>query len=83
MFAGSYGYDGIVVAFLGGGNPLSSVFAAFFLSGLRSGANEMQRGTGAPSTVVEAIFGLIVIFVAMSVAFKFAKLRQPVIQIDR
>ena len=72
LFAGSYGHDGIVVSFLGGGSPIGSIFSAFFLAGLKSGSNDMQRGTGAPSTVVEVIFGLIIIFAAMSVAVKIS-----------
>jgi simple sugar transport system permease protein len=72
LFSGGYGYDGIVVAFLAGGNPLFVVLAALFLGGLRSGANIMQRAVGVPTTVVEAIQGLVVIFVATSLAFRFA-----------
>jgi len=45
--------------------------AALFLGGLRSGANIMQRAVGVPTTVVEAIQGLVVIFVAASAAFRF------------
>lgn len=71
LFAGGYGYDGIVVAFLASGGPLTAIAAAGFLGGLRSGANIMQRSVGVPTTVVEAIQGLIVLFVAMSIALKF------------
>ena len=63
----------MVVAFLANGNPLWSIFASFFLGGLRSGANIMQRAVGVPSTLVEAIQGLIVVFVAMSLAFNYEK----------
>ena len=71
MFSAGYGFDGIVVALLAGGNPLLVAVAALFLGGLRSGANIMQRAVGVPTTVVEAIQGLVVIFVAASVAFRF------------
>ena len=71
MFSAGYGFDGIVVALLAEGNPLLVTAAALFLGGLRSGANIMQRTVGVPTTVVEAIQGLVVIFVAASVAFRF------------
>jgi len=74
-FSAGYGYDGIVVAFLGGGHPLYAALAALFLGGLRSGANIMQRVVGVPTTVVDSIQGLVVIFVAASLAFRFEQSR--------
>ncbi len=71
MFSAGYGYDGIVVAFLSGSHPLYAILAALFLGGLRSGANIMQRAVGVPTTVVDTIQGLVVIFVATSLAFRF------------
>lgn len=71
LFSAGYGYDGIIVAFLANGHPLWAITSAMFLGGLRSGANIMQRAEGIPTTVVEAIQGLIVIFIAISLAFKF------------
>lgn len=68
LFAGGYGYDGIVVAFLASANPLLVPVAAFFLSGLKAGAAIMQRAIGIEATVVEAIQGLVVIFVAAGLA---------------
>jgi simple sugar transport system permease protein len=71
MFSAGYGFDGIVVALLAEANPLWVTVAALFLSGLRSGANIMQRAVGVPTTVVEAIQGLVIIFVAASMAFRY------------
>jgi simple sugar transport system permease protein len=73
MFSPGYGYDGVVVTFLAGGNPLLVVIAATFLGGLRSGAGIMQRAVGVDTTVVEAIQGLVVIFVATGLAFRFER----------
>jgi ABC-type uncharacterized transport system permease subunit len=75
MFSAGYGYDGIVVAFLSGSHPLYAILAALFLGGLRSGANIMQRAVGVPTTVVDSIQGLVVIFVATSLAFRFEQSR--------
>ncbi|MGE0211157.1 MAG: ABC transporter permease [Parvibaculaceae bacterium] len=69
-FSQGYGYDGIVVAFLAALNPLFTIFSAFFIAGLRSGANIMQRAVGVPVTVIEAIQGLVILFVAMSLAVR-------------
>jgi general nucleoside transport system permease protein len=75
LFSAGYGYDGIVVAFLSGSHPLYAILAALFLGGLRSGANIMQRAAGVPTTVVDTIQGLVVIFVATSLAFRFEESR--------
>jgi simple sugar transport system permease protein len=71
LFSPSYGFDGVIITFLAGGHPLLVVIAATFLAGLRSGAGIMQRAVGIDVTVIEAIQGLVVIFVAMSLAFRF------------
>jgi simple sugar transport system permease protein len=70
-FSQGYGYDGIVVAFLAALNPLLAILSAVFIAGLRSGANIMQRSVGVPVTVVEAIQGLVILFVAASLAFRY------------
>lgn len=71
MFSPGYGFDGIVVAFMASANPVLVPIAALFFSGLRSGAQFMQRAVGVDSTVIDAIQGLVVIFVAASLAIKF------------
>lgn len=73
LFSAGYGFDGLVVALLAEGNPLFVTLAALLLAGLRSGANIMQRAVGVETTVVEAIQGLVVIFVAASFAFRYEK----------
>ncbi|MBT1157182.1 ABC transporter permease [Aminobacter anthyllidis] len=71
LFSPGYGFDGIVVAFMAQLNPLFAPVAAFFLSGLKAGALVMQRAVGLESTVIEAILGLVIIFVAASLAFTY------------
>ncbi len=70
-FSAGYGFDGIVVAFLASASPVWIPFSALFLSGLKSGANIMQRAVGVETTVVEAIQGLVVIFIAVGLAIKY------------
>lgn len=73
LFSDGYGFDGIVVAFLANANALGVIVASLFMAGLESGANVMQRAVGVPVTVVDAIKGIVVIFVAASLAFSFHK----------
>ena len=70
-FSAGYGFDGIVVAFLATGSPIWVPVAAIFLSGLKAGANIMQRAVGVETTVVEAIKGLVVIFIAAGLAIRY------------
>ena len=70
LFSDGYGYEGIVVALLAAGNPLWSTVSAMFLAGLNSGAGTMQRIVGVPTTAVDTIQGLVVIFVASGVALQ-------------
>ncbi|MBC8038309.1 MAG: ABC transporter permease [Rhizobiales bacterium] len=71
LFSPGYGFDGIVVAFMAEANPLLAPLAAFFLSGLKAGSNIMQRAAGVDGTIVEVIRGLVVMFVAAGLAWKF------------
>lgn len=75
MFSPGYGFDGIVVAFMAAANPILVPVAALFFSGLRAGSQFMQRASGVDSTVIDAIQGLVVIFVAASLAIKFNESR--------
>lgn len=70
-FSAGYGFDGIIVAFLAAGNPLWVPLSALFLSGLKSGANIMQRAVGVETTVVEAIEGLVVMLIAAGLAIRY------------
>ena len=71
LFSAGYGFDGIVVAFMAAANPILAPLAALFLGGLKAGAQIMQRAVGVESTVVDAIQGLVVIFVAAGLALRF------------
>ena len=74
LFSPGYGFDGIVVAFLAGLNPILLPVSAFFISGLKAGAQIMQRAVGLESTVVDVIQGLVIILVAASLAFTFDRI---------
>ena len=69
-FSPGYGFDAIAIAFLSRGSPLGVVITALFFSALRSGANVMQRSAGVPFTVIYAIQGLTVLFIAISLVIE-------------
>jgi ABC-type uncharacterized transport system permease subunit len=70
-FSPGYGFDAIAIALLSRGNPIGIVLTAFFFGALRSGANVMQRSAGVPVTIIYAIQGLTVLFVAISLALEY------------
>ncbi len=65
-----YGFDALAIAFLSRGSVLGVVLTSLFFAALRSGVNVMQRSAGVPVTVVYAIQGLTVLFIAMSLAWE-------------
>jgi simple sugar transport system permease protein len=64
-------------------NLLLVPLAALFLSGLRAGAQLMQRAVGVDSTIVDAIQGLVVVFLASGLALRFADSRWGKIMAQR
>lgn len=69
-FSPGYGFDAIAIAFLSRGNLAGLVLISLFFGALRSGANVMQRSAGVPVTVVYAIQGLAVLFIAISLVIE-------------
>jgi len=62
-FSAGLGYETIAVALLGGANPIGVIFSAFFFGALKAGGNLMQQTTGIPSSMVQVIQALAVLFV--------------------
>lgn len=71
LFSPGYGYDGIVAAFLADLHPMFLPLASLFLGGLKAGGQQMQRSVGLDSTIIDLITGLVIIFVAASLAFHY------------
>lgn len=63
-FSPGYGFDGIAVYALAGGNPLSILLAAFFWGGLSSGAAMVNRVAVIPMDVISLIQAIVVILMA-------------------
>jgi simple sugar transport system permease protein len=62
QFSGGMGYETITVALLGGVNPLGVIASSFFFGGLRAGGNLMQQTVGVPTSMVQVIQSLAVLF---------------------
>ena len=61
-----YGFSGIVAALFGGLHPLGLIPASVLFGGLLVGADKMQRAVQVPSALIDAILGLVVLFVVGS-----------------
>ncbi len=61
-----YGFSGIVAALFGGLHPLGTIPASYLFGSLLVGADKMQRDMQVPSSLVNVLLGLIVVFVVGS-----------------
>lgn len=61
-----YGFSGIVAALFGSLHPLGSIPASVLFGGLLVGADKMQRAVQVPSSLIDALLGLVVLFVVGS-----------------
>ncbi len=61
-----YGFSGIVAALFGGLHPLGTIPAAYLFGSLLVGADKMQRAVQVPSALINALLGLVVLFVVGS-----------------
>jgi ABC-type uncharacterized transport system permease subunit len=61
-----YGFSGIVAALFGGLHPLGTIPASYLFGSLLVGADKMQRAMQVPSSLVDVLLGLIVLFVVGS-----------------
>jgi simple sugar transport system permease protein len=64
--SGGYGFSGIVAALFGKLHPLGAIPASVLFGSLLVGADKMQRAVQVPSALIEALQGLVVLFVVSS-----------------
>ncbi|MBS6397898.1 MAG: ABC transporter permease [Clostridiales bacterium] len=66
-FSGSpgLGWDGMLIALMGGHDPIGILIAAIFYAGLKTGADSINMYTNVPKEIVALIQGLIVLFLAV------------------
>ena len=64
-----FGFQGITVALIGGGNPIGCIFAGLFYGAMKFGGSKLSL-INAPSEIVDIIMGTIIFFIAISYVFK-------------
>ena len=76
-FGSGFGFDGVAIALIGQLNPIATVIVAFFFAVLRKGASSLQTGMSIPTSVVDIIQALIIVFaVAGTAVLKLPKVQQ-------
>jgi simple sugar transport system permease protein len=79
-YGSGFGFDGVAIALIAQLNPLASVLVAVFFAILRTGATTMQAGSGVPTSVVDIIQALVIVFaVAGTAVVKLPVIRQFII----
>lgn len=82
-FGNGYGFDGVAIALIGQLNPIGTVLVAYLFGILRAGATTMQVGTGMPTSVIDMIQALVIIFAVAGTAFtNLPKVRQFLINLS-
>jgi simple sugar transport system permease protein len=64
-----YGFDGISVSMIGGGNPIGALFAGLFYGGMKYGGSKLNT-IGAPSELVNVVIGVVIYSIAIMGAFR-------------
>lgn len=76
-FGQGYGFDGVAIALIAQLNPIATMFVAYLFGVLRTGATTMQVASGMPTSVIDIIQALVIIFaVAGSAIANLPKARQ-------
>ncbi len=82
-FGEGYGFDGVAIALIAQLNPIATVLIAYLFAILRTGATTMQVGSGMPTSVIDIIQALVIVFaVAGSALTKLPKIRQFFVNIS-
>lgn len=76
-FGEGFGFDGVAIALIAQLNPIGSAVIAFFFGVLRKGSSSLQTGMKIPSSVVDIIQALVIIFaVAGTVIIHMPQIQQ-------
>lgn len=71
-FSPAYGFDGIPIALLAGGNPIGIIAGSIVFGALRVGSANMQVKMGVSSELVSVVQGVLICFIALEYLFRFA-----------
>lgn len=76
-FGSGFGFDGVAIALIAQLNPLGTAVVACIFAVLRKGASTLQTATQVPSSVVDIIQALVIIFaVAGTALLKLPAIKQ-------
>ncbi len=67
----AYGFDGIPIALLTGGNPIGAIIGSILFGAMRVGSANMQIKVGVASELVDVIQGALICFIALEYIFHF------------
>lgn len=67
-YGSGFGFDGVAIALIAQLNPIATVVVAFFFGILRKGASTLQAGMKIPTSVVDIIQALIIVFAVAGTA---------------
>lgn len=70
-FSQNYGFDGIAVALLGNNSPVGILLSGLLFGVLKSGTNKMQMTAEVPSSLVQIVQALVILFVVGRELFHF------------
>ena len=70
-FSPGYGFDGIPIALLTGGNPIGVIAGALLFGALRVGAMNMQTQVGVSTEIITVIQGTLVVLIACESLIRF------------
>ncbi|MDR1192584.1 MAG: ABC transporter permease [Peptococcaceae bacterium] len=73
-----YGYDGLTIAIMGGGNPIGCALASIIFGALRAGSSNMNRTTSIPGEFISILQALVILFVSTPLLIRYfqAKLKK-------
>lgn len=63
-FSPGFGYDGIPIALLSGGNPYIAVVGSILFGAMRAGSVNMRAVSGVSDNIVSVIQGILILFIA-------------------
>lgn len=76
-YAVGYGFDGVAMALIAQLNPVATVAVAYFFAVLRTGATTMQVITKVPTSVIDIIQALVIVFAVAGLALvKLPQIKQ-------
>lgn len=70
-FSPGYGFDGIPIALLSGGNPFGIIIGSLLFGALRVGAMNMQTKAGVSTDIVSVIQGALILLIACEALIRF------------